>query len=99
MSLFVGLAAAVASAVVGTVVGLLAGFFGGRLDGLLMRVTDGVIALPLLPLLIVLAAVDLGKLGVPAGLAQSDQVSLYRIIVIVSWPAGRRWHGWSAAPR
>ena len=28
-----------------------------------MRVTDGVIALPLLPLLIVLAAVDLTKLG------------------------------------
>ncbi|WP_158045928.1 ABC transporter permease [Skermanella pratensis] len=93
VSLFVGLAAAVASAVVGTVVGLLAGFFGGRIDGFLMRVTDGVIALPLLPLLIVLAAVDLGKLGVPAGLAQSDQVSLYRIIVIVSLA------GWTTVAR
>ncbi|UEM01300.1 ABC transporter permease [Skermanella rosea] len=93
VSLFVGLAAAVASAVVGTVIGLLAGFFGGRLDALLMRVTDGVIALPLLPLLIVLAAVDLGKLGVPAGLAQSEQVSLYRIIVIVSLA------GWTTVAR
>lgn len=93
VSLFVGLAAAVASAVVGTVIGLLAGFFGGRFDAVLMRVTDGVIALPLLPLLIVLAAVDLGKLGVPAGLAQSDQVSLYRIIVIVSLA------GWTTVAR
>lgn len=93
VSLFVGLAAAVASAVVGTVIGLLAGFFGGRLDAFLMRVTDGVIALPLLPLLIVLAAVDLGKLGLPAGLAQSDQVSLYRIIVIVSLA------GWTTVAR
>ena len=38
------------------VIGVVAGYLGGRLDGLLMRFTDGVIALPLLPLLIVLAA-------------------------------------------
>src|SRR3546814_1979377 len=58
VSLFVGLAAAITSAAFGTDIGLLAGFYGGRLDALLMRFTDGVIALPLLPLLIVLAAVD-----------------------------------------
>jgi peptide/nickel transport system permease protein len=84
VSLFVGLTAALAAAVIGTAVGLSAGFFGGRLDALLMRLTDGVISLPLLPLLIVLAAVDLTKLGIPAGLAQSEQASLYRIIVIVA---------------
>ncbi|MDD9876916.1 MAG: ABC transporter permease [Magnetovibrio sp.] len=84
VSLFVGLVAAVCAAVLGTVVGLSAGYFGGRLDGLLMRFTDGIIALPLLPLLIVLAAIDLGKLGVPAGLAEAENVSLYRIIVIVA---------------
>ena len=40
-----------------------------------MRLTDGVIALPLLPLLIVLAAVDLGKLGLSgrAGAVGSGQ--------------------------
>ncbi len=58
VSLFVGLVAALASTVIGTALGLLAGYHGGRLDALLMRLTDGVIALPLLPLLIVLAAVD-----------------------------------------
>jgi peptide/nickel transport system permease protein len=43
-----------------------------------------VIALPLLPLLIVLAAVDLGKLGVPAAIAQSESASLYRILLIIA---------------
>ena len=38
-----------------------------------MRTTDGVIALPVLPLLIVLAAVDLEKVGVPAAVAESPR--------------------------
>lgn len=84
VSLFVGVVAALVAAVLGTAVGLAAGYFGGRLDALLMRVTDGVIALPLLPLLIVLAAVDLSKLGVPRTIIDSESASLYRIIVIVA---------------
>ncbi len=84
VSLAVGLVAALAAASIGTMVGLFAGYHGGRLDALLMRLTDGVIALPLLPLLIVLAAVDLGKLGVPAALADSESISLYRIVAIVA---------------
>jgi peptide/nickel transport system permease protein len=84
VSLAVGLTAALASAVLGTAVGLLAGYNGGRFDALLMRVTDGVISLPLLPLLVVLAAIDLNKLGLPASFVQSDAASLYRIIVLVA---------------
>jgi peptide/nickel transport system permease protein len=84
VSLLVGLATAVISAVIGTLIGLVAGYYGGVLDSLLMRLTDTVIALPLLPLLIVLAAVDLSKLGVPADLATSPEASLYRIILIIS---------------
>lgn len=84
VSLFVGLTAAVASAVIGTLIGLVAGFYGGRLDALLMRTTDTVIALPLLPLLIVLAAVDPAKLGVPEEIARSEYLSLYRVIAIVA---------------
>jgi peptide/nickel transport system permease protein len=84
VSLLVGVTAALAAAVVGTTIGLLAGYFGGRLDALLMRLTDGVIALPLLPLLVVLAAADLAKLGVPASLRDSAAMSLYRIIVLVT---------------
>ncbi|MDH5411063.1 MAG: ABC transporter permease [Alphaproteobacteria bacterium] len=93
VSLAVGLSAAAFAAVIGTSLGLLAGYFGGRLDAFVMRFTDGVIALPLLPLLIVLAAIDLAKIGIPAELAQSEDVSLYRIVVIVAL------FGWTTVAR
>ena len=83
VSLTVALATALVAAVLGTAIGLLAGFRGGWLDALLMRVTDGVIALPLLPLLIVLAAIDLNKI-LPAEMAQSESAQLYRIVVIIA---------------
>lgn len=92
VSLTVGFIAAVMAAALGTVVGIVAGYFGGRFDAVLMRVTDGVIALPLLPLLIVLAAVDLSKLGL-TGLAQSESASLYRIIAITAL------FGWTTVAR
>ena len=58
ISLLVGLLATLIGGAVGIVIGILAGYFGGRLDTALMRFTDGMIALPLLPLLIVLGALD-----------------------------------------
>ena len=93
ISLLVGIAGALLSAVLGAVIGVVAGYLGGRLDSLLMRLTDGVIALPLLPLLIVLAAIDPRKLGIPPGIAQSEIFSLYRIIAIVALT------GWTTAAR
>lgn len=83
VSLMVGFAGALLSAILGAIVGVTAGYLGGRLDRVLMRVTDGVIAMPLLPLLIVLAAMDPRKIGIPTDLAQSETFSLYRIVVIV----------------
>jgi len=84
VSLAVALVAALASAVIGTAIGIVAGYYGGRFDALLMRFTDGVISLPLLPLLIILAAIDLSKLGLPLRVTQSEELSLYRIILIIS---------------
>ena len=92
VSLAVGLVAALAAATIGTLIGLLSGYFRGRLDALLMRLTDAVIALPLLPLLIILAAFDFSKLGLGA-LVQSDSASLYRIILIIALV------GWTAVAR
>jgi peptide/nickel transport system permease protein len=83
VSLIVALATAGVAAVLGTAIGLLAGYRGGVLDALLMRLTDGVIALPLLPLLIVLAAIDPAKLGVPADLLRGEGAGLLRIVVII----------------
>jgi peptide/nickel transport system permease protein len=93
VSLTIGIAAALAAAALGTLVGLVAGYLGGWTDHVLMRVTDAIIALPLLPLLIVLAALDLNKLGVPASLARSDDISLLRIValaVLVGWTTAAR---------
>jgi peptide/nickel transport system permease protein len=53
VSLAVGWTAMLLSMLVGTLVGVLAGFYR-RLDGLLMRLTDLVLALPLLPLLLLM---------------------------------------------
>jgi peptide/nickel transport system permease protein len=84
MSLAVALLATVAGGVVGISIGLMAGYFGGRLDSLLMRCTDGVIALPLLPLLIVLAAIDLTKLGFSSSFAHSGAAGFWRIVLIIA---------------
>lgn len=93
VTLLVALASALASAVIGTAVGLLAGLGGGRLDAFLMRLTDAVIALPVLPLLFILAALDLAKIGVPQALAESEAVGLWRIVIIIAlfgWPTVAR---------
>jgi len=93
ISLFVGLVSALIAALIGTIIGISAGYFGGWLDHFLMRITDGVIALPLLPLLIVLAALDLSKLGLPQSITESENISLYRIIIIVALA------GWTTSAR
>lgn len=83
VSLTVALATAVVAAVIGTIVGLIAGYRGGLTDAVLMRLTDGVIALPLLPLLVVLAAVDPAKLGLPEAALRGEGAGLARIVVII----------------
>ncbi|MEO5373185.1 MAG: ABC transporter permease [Alphaproteobacteria bacterium] len=84
VSLGVALVTALAAAVIGTAVGLIAGTAGGRVDAVLMRLTDGVIALPLLPLLIVLAAVDPARLGLPEEALRSGSAAVARIVVIIA---------------
>jgi peptide/nickel transport system permease protein len=84
ISLLVGLIATLIGGVVGLGIGLCAGYFGGRLDALLMRFTDGMIALPLLPLLIVFGAVDLTKLGFSSEFAHSGAAGFWRVVVIIA---------------
>jgi len=85
MSLLVGLLATLfGGGTIGLLIGISAGYFGGRLDALLMRFTDGMITLPLLPLLIVLGAVDLTKLGFSSQFAHSGAAGFWRIVVIIS---------------
>ena len=84
ISLLVGVLSTVVGSLVGLLVGVVAGYVGGRTDGVLMRFTDGMIALPLLPLLIVLAALDLTKLGFSADFAHSGAAGFWRVVVIIA---------------
>ncbi len=93
ISLFVGVMSALVASVIGAVIGVVAGYYGGRTDSLLMRITDGVIALPLLPVLIILAALDLTKLGIPADIASDESAGVWRIIIIISL------FGWTTVAR
>lgn len=57
ISLTVGFAASLVAILVGGTVGILAGYFGGATDTALMRVTDYFLAIPDVPLMIVVAAI------------------------------------------
>jgi peptide/nickel transport system permease protein len=55
VSLSVGLSSALIATLLGTLIGALSGFFGGWVDALLMRFTDVVLSIPILPLVIALS--------------------------------------------
>jgi peptide/nickel transport system permease protein len=57
ISLAVGLASALVATLAGTAVGALAGFFGGLIETALMRFTDVVLSIPLLPLVLLLSGI------------------------------------------
>ena len=52
-SMLIGIIATAIACVLGTIVGGVAGFFGGRIDSLLMRIVDALLALPILFLILV----------------------------------------------
>lgn len=85
VSLAVALAVALGATLLGTAVGLLAAWRGGWTEALLMRLADGLLALPALPLLVVLAAVDTGRFGLPRGEALSDIARIAVILVVFGW--------------
>jgi peptide/nickel transport system permease protein len=83
-SLSIGLIGALGASLIGTLIGAVAGFFRGRVDMALMRFTDGVLALPTLPILIILAALDLSKLGFSQEFIRSGAAGYWRIVLIVT---------------
>lgn len=74
ISLLVGLLSALISTSLGTLVGSLAGFYGGRTDAILMRATDVMLSIPILPLVIVLS-----------GFTRPNLYMLVFIIGVLSW--------------
>lgn len=84
ISLAVGWTAMILSVFIGTLVGVLAGYFR-RADGLLMRFTDLVLALPLLPLLLVMMLLFRDPLRAAFGPENGIFILIVVGIGITSW--------------
>ncbi|MEY2984412.1 MAG: putative oligopeptide transporter permease protein, partial [Cyanobacteriota bacterium] len=77
ISLAVGISAMAVSLLLGTLIGAIAGYFGGWLDIVLMRITDLFLALPQLPL--VLLVVYLFR--DPVTRATSPEIGIFLLVV------------------
>ncbi len=84
ISIAVGLTAMLLSLVLGTFIGVLAGYFK-RIDGLLMRFTDLFLALPLLPLLLVIVMLYRDPLRAAFGPETGIFILIVFVIGITSW--------------
>ena len=84
ISLAVGFTAMLLSLVLGTLVGVLAGYFN-RLDGPLMRATDLFLALPLLPLLLVIIMLFRDTLRTAFGPETGIFLLIVLVIGVTSW--------------
>ena len=84
VSLAVGMAAMVLSVLLGTLIGVLAGYFK-FLDGILMRLTDLFLALPLLPLLLVAVLLFREPLNASFGPEGGTFVLIVTLVGVTSW--------------
>ena len=87
ISIAVGLAAILIAITVGVLIGALAGYCGGTLDQVLMRVTDLFLALPQLPLLLLVVFLLRDRMRQTFG----PEVGIFVLIVCVI--GGLRWMG------
>jgi len=88
-SIAVGLTAMVISITLGTFIGVIAGYFK-RLDNVLMRVTDLFLALPLLPLLLVMALLFRAPLSKAFGPEGGTFLLIVTAIGLTSWMQAAR---------
>jgi peptide/nickel transport system permease protein len=80
ISLTVGVTSMLVTLIIGIVVGAVAGFYGGWVDNILMRVTDGFLAIPFLISLFVFAAL----------FSDGSVKDIVIIIAAFSWPVPAR---------
>lgn len=88
VSLIVALLTTVSATFIGVAVGAIAGYFGGMIDTLLMRVTDSLLALPTIPVLIIMASVDTQKIPLIGSLVEPENISIVKMILVLmvfSW--------------
>ena len=83
-SMAVGWSAMLLSLIIGTAIGVVAGYFR-KLDGVLMRFTDLVLSLPILPLLLVAVTLFRQPLRAAFGPEQGMFILIVGVIGITSW--------------
>ena len=84
VSLFIGVVAPILFVLIGIIYGSIAGFVGGRVDQLLMRFAEFVIALPFLLFMI------LFKIAFGIGPGESGIIPMLVALVILDWPPTAR---------
>ena len=84
VSLAVGVSSMLIAISLGTLVGIMAGYYS-RLDGILMRITDIFLALPLLPLLLVVILLFRDTLRTMFGPETGIFVLIVTVIGILNW--------------
>ena len=89
VSLAVGFVAMIIAIVFGTTIGILAGYFR-RLDGILMRLTDMFLALPLIPLLLVMVMLFRDRIASLIGPELGTFTMIVCAIGITSWMQAAR---------
>ncbi len=88
VSIAIGILVALISAVIGLVFGSIAGYYGGVPDAILMRITDSLLALPLIPVLILFAAADIKQIPGVGLFIHGENESIAKMIVVLclfSW--------------
>jgi len=88
VSLGVGILVALSSALIGLFIGSVAGYFGGWIDHILMRLTDALLSLPLMPVLIVVSAISFEKVPILNLWLRGNNENIFKLVIILvlfSW--------------
>lgn len=80
-SLLLGISVSIVVNIISVIMGLTAGFNGGWVDRVIMTITDSFITIPMLPILIVLAALIKGN---------TSFVAIGTILIVFGWAWGAR---------
>jgi peptide/nickel transport system permease protein len=81
ISLLIAFTGAILSSLIGTTLGAISGYFGGWVDMTLMRITDVILSIPLLPLLIALSAF----------FTRGSVIMLIAVFALLTWPGTCRF--------
>jgi peptide/nickel transport system permease protein len=90
LTILVGLLSMVIAVTFGTLVGALSGFFGGATDNLLMRFTELFIALPRLPLLMIIIYMFRDSLRASLGVENGILLLIVVVIGLLGWMTSAR---------